>query len=270
MDDDTRCCLAEIHCKGYNPVAKHAYPTDQPLCPACIDAAERDTRSLVYDYLDLAQLHETSMSQAIAEKTAGSKEKQMLLVGFVEALQAEMLHVLTTWEYELRVFAHLSDPYVQAPVADWHTTISKPTPLAKVRPGAAVQQAVGIIAPRMTLLSKIPETHAYRTGCEDPAEDIAGWEAVLQIAGLHGRCKSALGRTTRTFWIPGECWSCQARPKLGEDGPLFRSEPRFEGDPMQVQCSPCRATRSYADYEHFQAHLQWPDQPSDANVRLAA
>jgi hypothetical protein len=268
MDHDTRTCSAELACKGYDSAGKHAYPTDQPLCQACLDAAERDTRSLVYDYLDLAQLHEASMSQAITEKTGGSKEKQMLLVGHVEALQAEIVHVLSTWEYELRVVCRLVNPHTFAPL--WRKTMKREPGLHKARAGTIVQRAVATIAPRLERLSKLPATLVCPGGIEDEPVDMFGWEAVLQVAGLHGRCKSILGRTTRTFWIPGECWACQARPKLGEDGPLFRSEPhRFE-DPMQVSCSPCGASRPYADYEHFQAHLRWPGQASDSNVRIAA
>jgi hypothetical protein len=268
--DDTRICLSETRCKAYDPVGKHACPTTDPLCPACLDDAGRHTRSLVYDYLDLAQLHEAAMSQAITEKTAGSKEKQMLLVAHVEALQAEMVHVATTWEYEVRVAAHLSDPSVLTPIADWHTTLSKPPPPAKMRGGAQLQRAVGILGLHLRALSLIPATAVCPTGAEDDPVDVAGWEAVLQIAGLHGRAKSTLGRTRRTFWIPGECWACKAKPVQGVDGPLLRSEPlRFE-DPMQVGCDRCHATRPYPDYEIYMTGLLWPDTPTDALVRIAA
>lgn len=265
-----RCHNGE-HCKNTELVGTRRLgaPTNDPLCYPCLDAAGRDTQALVYDYLDLAQLHEASMSQAITEKTAGSKEKQMLIVAHVEALQAEIVHVATTWEYEVRVAARLSDPYVSAPVADWHTTISKPTPLAKVRPGAAVQRAVGILAPRMRLLSLLPPTAVCRAGVEDPPEDIAGWEAVRHLQTLHQRARGALGRTRRTFWIPGECWSCDARPKIGVDGPLYRSEPSQYEDPMQVSCDRCTATRAYPDYETYMATLFWPDTAAD-NTRAAA
>lgn len=248
---DQHVCLSGPSCKARDHNG-HPYPTSDPLCPACLTTAERDIRGLVYDYLDLAQLHEASMSQAINEKTAGSREKTMLLVAHVEALQAEIVHVATTWETEVRAACRLSDPPTHA------------------RAGAHVQRAITTLTPRLEKLAKLPPTPAYRTGCEDPVEDIPGWEAVLHLAGLHGRSRATLGRTTRSLWIPGECWTCEARPVEGVDGPLCRSEPRFEGDPMQVACHQCGRVRPYADYEHFQQHLQWPDQDSDRLVRIAA
>lgn len=268
---ETGRCTNGEHCKNTELVGTKRFgaPTSDPLCYACLEAAGRDTQNLVYDYLDLAQLHEASMSQAITEKTAGSKEKQMLLVGHIEALQAEIVHVTTTWEYEVRVAARLSDPYVSAPVADWHTTISKPTPLAKVRPGAAVQRAVMILVPRMRLLSMLPPTAVCRTGVEDPAEDIPGVEAVQHLQTLHQRARAALGRTRRTFWIPGECWACDARPTIGADGPLYRSEPTQFEDPMTVVCDRCHATRPYADFETYMATLLWPEITTEASSAAA-
>lgn len=245
-------CASGTACKAFDRAAGRAYPTSDPLCPACLDAAERDIRALVYDYIDLEQLHETSMSQAINEKTAGSKEKTMLLVAHVEALQAEIVHVVTTWEVELRAAGRLSE----AP--------------ERARAGAHVQRAINIIAPRVERLSKLPATAVYRTGCEDPIEDITGWEAIHHLTGLHSRARATLGRTTRTFYIPGDCWACGARPVPDVPGPLYRSEPRFERDPMQVTCEPCGASRPYADYEHLQRTLMWPDQETDQLVRVAA
>lgn len=249
---DSHVCLSGEHCKAKDPATKTPCPTSDPLCVACLEAAHPDIRGLTYDYLDLAQLHQAPMSQAISEKTGGSKEAQMLLVAHVEALQAEMVHVLTTWETEVRSTARLSD-----------------TP-ERVRSGADVQRAVHILLPRLRILSLLPPTSVYRTGCEDPPEDVAGWEAVHHLQSLHARARAALGRTRRTFWIPGECWSCDARPVPGVDGPLFRSEPSKFEDPMQVTCDRCRAYRPYPDYETYMATLLWPGQPSDGDVRVAA
>jgi hypothetical protein len=268
--NDTRTCLADIHCKQYDRQAGHAWPTDQPLCDACLDHAQRDIQALVYDYLDLAQLHEASMSQAITEKTGGSKEKQMLIVGHVEALQAEIVHVLTTWEYELRVAARLSDLQAPAVIADWHTTISNPPPKLKVRAGTAVQRAVGIITPRLRMLSRLPATTVCATGIEDEHTEVTGWQAIHHMQALHQRARANLGRTRRTFWIPGECWACDARPALGVDGPLLRSEPREFEDPMQVTCDRCHASRPYTDYETYMTTLMWPGQATDDHVRVAA
>lgn len=267
MDDTT--CYNGPRCPGWN--GTHAEPTHDPYCPACLDRAARDIRALVYDYLDLAQLHEASMSQAITEKTSGGDhDSPMLLAGHVEALQAEIVHVTTTWEYEVRVACQLPDPVVSAPIADWHTTISKPTPLAKVRPGAAVQRAVNILAAHLRRLAQLPTTAVCPTGVEDDPTDMTGAEAIEHLQQLHSRARGTLGRTRRTFWIPGECWTCNARPTPGADGPLYRSEPRDEGDDMQVSCSRCSAQRPYLDYETYLTTLLWPGQASDANVQVAA
>lgn len=243
-------CRSAERCTARTP--EGPYPTSDPLCLSCLGAAARDVRSLIYDYLDLAQLHEASLSQAITEKTGGSKDSPMLISGHVEALQAEIVHVTTTWELEVRAVARLSE----APV--------------NVRAGAQVQHAVNTLGPRLPMLSRLPATTVYRTGCEDTPADVEGWEAVHHLQALHARARATLGRTKRTFWIPGECWACAARPTPGAEGPLYRSEPRFADDPMQVDCDRCHATRPYPDYEQYMATLLWPDVATDANVRVAA
>lgn len=258
-------CLNADRCAHWDPGTKQGAHTRDPLCDDCLDRAARDIRNLTYDYLDLAQLHEPSMSQAITEKASGSKDKPILISAHVEALQAEIVHVTTTWEYELRVTCRLPDPHGVVPVADWHTTITRPAPLPKVRPGAAVQRAINIIAPRVARLARIPATAVCPTGAEDTHAEMYGWEAVLHLTALHSRARAMLGRTTRRFWIPGECWTCDARPLRGVDGPLWRTEPQFadpgeEGrrDPMQVNCDKCGASRPYPDFETYMATLLWP------------
>lgn len=267
-------CRSDQHCRAHD--GHTAYPTSDPLCRACLEAAARDTRALLYDYLDLAQLHEPAMSQAINEKTSGgSHESPTLLADHVEALQAEIVHVLSMWEYELRVTGRLSDPNTFAPL--WkravydHINLVKHDPfLYKARTGTVVQRAVAIIAPRLDKLATLKLTLVCPTGIEDVPVFMFGWQAVHQLQALHGRARGALGRTTRRFWIPGECWTCGARPTAGEDGPLFRSEPRRAEDPMQVNCSKCHDSRPYADYETYMVSLLWPNVETDANVRIAA
>ncbi|WP_433731044.1 hypothetical protein ACQP2Y_21675 [Actinoplanes sp. CA-051413] len=257
--NDTRTCNSDITCKQYDRTAGHAWPTDQPLCDACLDAGQRDIQALVYDYLDLAQLHEASMSQAITEKTAGSKEKQMLIVAHVEALQAEMVHVLTTWEYELRVAARLSDLEAPAVIPDWHTTISNPPPKLKVRAGTAVQRAVGIITPRVRMLSRLPATTVCATGVEDEHTEVTGWQAIHQLQALHQRARANLGRTRRILSLHGTCPNdaCTAQA-------LYRLEPGSFGEDPPVWCDTCKASRAYSDYEHFMVHLEWPEQVQPA------
>ena len=271
-ETDQRLCNSGTSCKAPD---ERPYPTSDPLCPACLEAAARDIRALVFDYLDLAQLHEASMSQAITEKTSGSVESPMLLSGHVEALQAEIVHVVSVWEHAVRAVRRLSNPHTFAPL--WRTTLydhldllRRRTTLRPARPGVIVQRAAGLLAAHISTLAVIPAVTVCPTGIEDEPEPMHGWEAVHQLQALHGRCRGALGRTTRRFWIPGECWACNARPKPGEDGPLWRSEPKDFDDPMQVNCDHCSAGRPYADYEHFQTRLMWPGQATDLLVRVAA
>jgi hypothetical protein len=274
MSENAGTCRNENRCPGWD--GKHAEPTDEPYCRTCLDRHRQDISRLVYDYLDLAQLHETSMSQAASEHTSGGgHESPTLLADHVEALQAEIVHVVSVWEYELRVAYRLSDPRTFAPT--WRRTVYDHLELTggarQIRParhGHIVQRAIGIITARLDRLATLPAVRVCPAGIEDEPEDMAGWEAVQQLADLHGRAKSALGRTTRRFWIPGECWNCTARPMWGVDGPLWRSEPREAEDPMQVNCDKCAAARPYPDYEAFMIGLQWPDQATDANVRIAA
>ena len=269
-------CRSDQHCKAHD--GHTAYPTTDPLCRACLEQAGRDIKPLTYDYLDLAQLHEPAMSQAPNEHTSGgATEAPTPLALHAEELQAEIVHTLSTWEYEIRVACRLSDPNTFAPL--WRATVYDTLNLGtrnpvthKARAGAVVQRAVAILLPRLERLSKLPATVVCPTGIEDEPVEVAGWEAVKHLQALHQRARGVLGRTTRKFWIPGECWDthCGARPKPGEDGPLYRSEPREFEDPMQVTCRACGNSRPYADYEQFQAKLQWPDQTSDTNVRIAA
>lgn len=133
-----------------------------------------------------------------------------------------------------------------------------------------IQRAVGIVAPRLERLANLPAITVCPTGIEDQPVGMFGWEAIHHLQQLHGRARGMLGRTTRRFWIPGDCWACGARSVPLEDGPLYRSEPRQYDDPMQVSCARCGRYRPYADYEHFQTNLQWPIQPVGQHVQAAA
>ena len=196
----------------------------------------------------------------------------MPIAGHVEALQAEIVHSATVWEYEVRVACRLPDPTTLAPLADWHTTLRHPQPVARLRPGATLQRAIDTITVRIERLASLPATAVCPTGVEDQPVDMTGADAIDHLRQLHARSRAMLGRTRRTFWIPGECWvqACGARPTAGEDGPLWRSEPIRAEDPMQVGCSRCGAQRGYPDYEQYMTGLIWPGQGSDADVRVAA
>jgi hypothetical protein len=262
---DQHVCRSGEHCRAFDPVTKHAYPTGQPLCDACLEHAQPAITGLTFDYLDLAQLHEPAMSQAPSEHTSGGAiHSPMPLAAHVTELQAEIVHVVSVWEYELRVAHRLSDPRTFAPL--WRRTVYDQIELTQgarqirpARPGAIVQRAVGIISHRLGNLARMPSTLVCPTGVDDEPIEMAGWEAVHQLQALHGRTRGLLGRTVRKFWIYGDCWACPARNKRGEDGPLWRSEPLREDDPMQVNCSACNTARPYPDYERYMAELEWPE-----------
>lgn len=269
--DDQRGCVNDERCRGYDTLTKRPADTPDPFCGDCLPVAERDIRSLTYDYLDLAQLHQASLSQALHEHVGGTAESPLLIAGHVEALQAEMLHVLTTWETEVRVAARLSDPAENpVPIASWHTTLTLRPPAAKVRDGAAVQRAVNVLMPRVRLLSMLPPTAVCRTGAEDPPDDVAGWEAVQHLQSLHGTARSILGRTQRTMHLPGECPQADAADEKDRcTGQLFRDEPRYAEDPCPIYCGTCGAQQTQEQYEQYVGGLLAPRKRTPATQDAA-
>ncbi|MCX5066636.1 hypothetical protein OOJ91_12180 [Micromonospora lupini] len=237
-----RQCISDIRCKGYDHVAKHPAWTDpgSPFCEACLAAARRDVRTLLYDWVDLAQMQAPSLSQAMNAQPGARRDPPMPLRGDPEALQQEIHHVLTTWETEVRAAAGLAD----LPPLSQH--------------GAAVQRAVTILEPRVRLLSALPPTAVYPTGCEDPVTDLAGWEAVEHLQRLRARARSMLGWTFRSRWVPGDCWACDGRDADDKDGPLFRAEPRYEQDDCEVWCARCQQHRPADEYDEYVQTLRWP------------
>lgn len=215
-----------------------------PLCDTEIRAAERDAPMLLWDVLDLEQQLPRSLSQALDGQPAGRPGPPVPLALAPEALQAEIVHVLTTWEDELRRRCGLSAVPVRGPAAPWHTTVSNLSPPAKVRSGAAVQRALSILSPRLPELARVPATTVYRCGTDSDAEEVAGWEAVLHLSRLHARARTMLGRTRRTAQLPGDCSGCGAYD-------LRRDEPRFEGDPCDVYCASCGRQWSDEEYQRY-------------------
>ena len=212
MHDDTRTCVSDTHCRNYDRTTGQAdWTAGCPLCGTCLDTAERDTRNLLYDWLDLEQLQAPSLSQAINMQPAGKAAPPMPLNGSAEALQAEIVHVLTTWETEIRAACRLSD-----------------TPPVR-RGGPNVQRAITILAPRMRQLANLPATAVHPTGPEDDPEDRAGWEAVHHLTELHRRARSMLGRTHRTRTVPGTCPTCHTN--------LHQDDPRHPEDPTPIYCA---------------------------------
>jgi hypothetical protein len=235
----------ESACREWDPYSKTpGWAVAGPLCETELRVAARDVPMLLFDFLDLEQMLPRPLSQALDGQPSGKPGPPTPLALAPEALQAEIVHVLTTWEVEIRAGCNLSDPPTFGPNLPWHTTVSKRPPLARVRPGAAVQRAVGVLAPRLDVLARMPATAVQATGTEDPCEDVYGWEAVLHLCRLHARARSMLGRTRRTAQLPGDCSGCGAFD-------LRRDEPRDEGDPCPVYCGRCARQWSDDEYQRY-------------------
>ncbi len=264
MHDTTSLCVNTTRCRGYQHDTRQPAPaTCGPYCRPCLDLPARDIRALPVDYLDLAQLHEASLSQALRDRTSGSHESPLLIAGTVEALQAEIVHACTTWEAEVRAAARLAAPEHTAPVAAWHTTLTRPTPTGAGRPGHQVQRAAYLLAAHIHTLAALPAVTVYPTGCEDQPTDLTGADAINHLTQLHQRARSTLGRTSPQPWIPGDCWTCTAHDRdveWSDGGPLYRTSPRHAEDEPTVYCAACHQSRPYHDYETYMLTLTWPGQ----------
>lgn len=252
-DPTDRYCASAERCRAYDHIAKHAEPVNHrdPLCEPCLTAAERDVRTLVYDYVDLAQLQIPTLSQAMDAQPRGKAGPPMPLKGEPEALQAEIHHVTTLWAGELRIRHRLSNRQRPMIVGAWHTTVTNPPPPARRLPGAEVEQAVATLTPRLADLARIPPTTVYPSGCDDDARDLTGWEAVHHLQHLRNRARGMLGWTRRTTHLPGTCSGC------GLDE-LRRDEPRYREDPCDVYCHGCGDTWTTREYDQYVTMLVWP------------
>lgn len=226
-----------------------------PLCDSELRVAERDVRMLLWDYVDLEQMLPRTLSQALDGQPAGKPGPPIPLAVGVDAVQAEIVHVLATWEEQIRAACRLSQVPVFGQAAPWHTTDSNRPPKAVLRPGAVVQRAVGVLAPRIPELARLAASTVFRAGSDADAEDVAGWEAVLHLSALHNRARAMLGRTRRTERLFGDCSECGATD-------LRRDEPRFEGDPADVYCGNCPARWSRDAYDRYVKLLVWPNMVS--------
>lgn len=247
-------CLSGDQCRDYQTLSRPPHPafTDNgdPFCGTCLDTYARDIRALLYDYVDLEQLQLPVLSQALDSQPKGKATPPIPLKVEPEALMAEIHYVLTMWEDELRSATGLPErqPYV--------------------RHGANVQRALAIINPRTRALSRLPATTVYPTGPDGDPEDLTGADAVLHLSHLHKRARAMLGRTRRTFWVPGDCWRedcCQAHAAAVAKDPdaigkfLSRSEPSFEQEETPIYCRYCGTSRSYDDYQRYLGMLVWPE-----------
>lgn len=227
-------CRTGSRCPGYTPSLAEPNPATPaaPLCDACLTTATRDINQLLYDWLDLEQLHTPALSQALDTQPHGDPTPPMPLNAAADTLQAEIRHVTTTWE--TIVYARRGQP--------------EPTP---ARPGREVQRATAYLAHNTSLLARTPAHAVYPTGCEDTPTDITGWQAIHHLQHLRRRARSLLGWTRRTLHLPGTCSTCN-------HDQLHRDEPKHHQDPCDVYCTNCGTTWPHTDYQTYVTNLIWP------------
>ncbi|GAA4439490.1 hypothetical protein [Phytohabitans houttuyneae] len=255
-------------CRSYDYVGKHpGIVSDDTrwspdlFCPPCTAGYERDVRMLPFDWLDLEQMQLPMLSQALDTQRSVRPGPPMPLAGNPEALQAEIRHVLLTWETQMRILQR-AQRRTTLIVGAWHTTKSNPPPPARTLPGRDVQRAAGFLAARIPDLSRLPATPVRPAGITDPVAELTGVDAVVALADLHRRSRSLLGRTHRTTTVPGSCSTC--------GWALWRDEPRYEGDPCDIYCSNpagCESRWTYDEYERYVGlELAYPRRRAAAEV----
>lgn len=228
--DHTRCA-ARHRCRAFSPTDGPAPADITPLCEACLAWCAGTVRKLMLDWYDLEQT--LARTGGVGEVVSGTRDRPIPIRGDVEALQAEIRHVLCTWEQVLRDHEHLSPPRA-----------------GRVRPGYAVQRATRLLQPFTPVVAAIPPVPVRPTGPTDAPELQAGWEGLLGMVRLHGRAHYTLGLTTFTNQLPGECTECKesSLATAADDRQLVLA--RADGSDT-VFCRNCGARTTRDDYERY-------------------
>lgn len=248
-----RTCAAAERCRNFDHQRKHgALLADPrtPLCPDCLMVAERDVRTLTYDYIDLEQMLPPSMGRALDSQSGfgRSEEVPAPIRTYVEALQRTIWWVTTAWAEVLVERHRLADP-------PWLGREDDDDPQRRVRDGYAVKWAVDLLTPRLPDLARVDEAVFADYPDVDP-EDATRWasvewvaltgaQGVLHLQWLRNRARATLGRVRRTTRVPGRC-GCRRDGNF-----LYRDEPRFERDPCPVYCGACNQTWTPEQYEQY-------------------
>lgn len=230
MSEGERRCVAADRCRGYDHARKVPAWTDGlPLCEECLSAAGLDVGRLLLDYRDLANA--IPKLSGSGEQVSGTREKPIPLRLDVDALMAEILHVVTTWEEIIRDYSDLG------PVA------------VRVRPGWAVQAAVRILQPRVRQLAVVGGVEVFPRGCEDNLTETTGAEALLHMVWLHQHCQRLLGLTKLTNNLPGECSGCGSSNLVTDHGNMTALA-RPDGSET-VFCRNCGRTWTWDEWEQY-------------------
>lgn len=222
----TTRCAAEDRCCEYDRRAKVPAWAEDGLCRACLEAAARDVRALVYDYVDLEQA--IVGTKRGGEPISGTREQTLLISASVESLQRAIWLVTTTWEEVVRDHDGLPG------VRPW------------VRDGFAVQRAVTCLEPRLPLLAGIGPTAVMPFGPDSAPAELTGAGGIIGMMALHAAARSALGLTKLTHEMPGECFECGMTTLRRDNG----SE--------TVYCAYCGARQTWDDYRRYvELALAW-------------
>lgn len=178
--DSLTTCLAGPQCQ--DPYA----PRYLPLCEACLDAAERDVRALVYDYADLEQ--RIPRADTGGEPISGTREPVLPLDLGILGMQRAIWLQVTAGEAIVRDIAGL------------------PSSASEVREGFAVQRAVQILAPRLRLLANAD------------SDLTSGAAIILELTRLHAAVRARLGLNRLVHELAGQCPDCRARGLRRDDG----------------------------------------------------
>lgn len=107
-------------------------------------------------------------------------------------------------------------------------------------PGRALQHAVGILRPRMSVLMALQPWTVTRGG--EPV-DMDGGDAALELFDLHHRVKAVIGVTRKVLHLPNPCPVCGVRALChfaGENG---------------LRCGSCNAEPELDDVQGVQVQL---------------
>lgn len=235
MTAPDRLCLAARRCRGFDHTTNQPAPPDHrtPLCRPCLEQAARDVPLLVHDYRDLEQLLPKSLSVWSDGQPGHSGEAPIPLQLDVEALQAEIWWLATTWAEVLTDRQRLADP---------------PT---HVRHGHAVQWAVQVLTPRTEALARIGPVAMVSYPRADPdtavryrsvqLSYVTGAQGLLDLAAAHQHARSMLGLTEPVYELPGKC---QAR---GCGRPALRVKDGSD----TVWCDRCGMSMTRDDYDRL-------------------
>lgn len=178
----TRRCAAGDTCRDYDPTTGPPDDHGQPqgaaaqarhgLCDGCLDRAEHAIRLLPHDWRDLEQQLPPALGVWGEGGRADGREAPVPLQLQVEALQAAIWRVSTTWEEVIRDVARLSDVDRHRPprmrrvwvatvdtilgTVQGHHGIHPSAALRELRPGPVdVVRAVRVLVPRLGVLADV-------------------------------------------------------------------------------------------------------------------